>query len=131
MQLPNPAAPHVAPYLSGDEMVRADFASTHAQASELKRQAKSGQWAKGVSGNPKGRPAGMLNKSTALRNAFVQAKAADVLDVLLNHAFADPNTARWLASRMFGEGTWTPAVDATALYTPEGCQTTLNRVLDA
>ena len=118
-------------YHSDREMVTLGYVGSMDEAATVRRRTKAGKWTKGVSGNPAGRQAGVPNKATALRAAFVEAKAEAVLDLLIMHAVNDPTTARYLAGRIYGEGMWNPLVPTGQASTPEACQVAIDGAVDA
>jgi hypothetical protein len=61
-----------------------------------------GRWAKGISGNPAGRPAGSLNKSTLYCQEVLQGSREQLMQTLLEMAFDKDATAmRLCMDRMY------------------------------
>src|SRR6185437_1829918 len=76
------------------------------EANERGRRNRQGQWQRGASGNPMGRPPGLRNKLTLLREKFAEARAEDILNMLVGHAFNHPAAAIFLAKRLFPANDW-------------------------
>lgn len=81
-----------------------------------------------------GRPPGLRNKLTLLREKFADANAADILNMLFRHALDHPAAAIFLAKRLFPAKDWAAATATPGtgrLKSVADCDAMMEELLDA
>lgn len=67
--------------------------SSGSREKRVKRDLTTGQYSKGTSGNPAGRPAGSRNKSTLLSEEMLEGQAAAIVQKAIDLALKGDTTA--------------------------------------